>query len=198
MILLKRIIANSILLSCGLLIFLEGCKQNNLPTDSSIHYAAVTGNVAMVKNILKNGVSIDIKDSKGATPLILSIMAHQTEMTYFLLSQGADVNAYAYLDEIDFAITAIITAVIFDADCSLLETLANAGSNINTIIYTRKYRYSLLQYTIVEKDLKTVKCLVSLGAHVNAKVGGISPMQYARRLKKMDIVKLLIKSGSID
>lgn len=49
---------------------------------------------------------------------------------------------------------------------------------------------------IVKGDADTVKKLIELGSDVNEKSEGMTPLMYAARYNRVDIMKLLIKNGA--
>ncbi len=49
---------------------------------------------------------------------------------------------------------------------------------------------------IVKGDTDTVKKLIELGTDVNQKSNGMTPLMYAARYNKVDIIKLLVKKGA--
>jgi len=49
---------------------------------------------------------------------------------------------------------------------------------------------------IVKGDFDTVKKLIELGSDVNEYSAGMTPLMYAARYNKVDIIKLLIENGA--
>jgi ankyrin repeat protein len=66
-----------------------GCLQTN-----SFVKVARYGNVQEAEVLIKNGVDINKKGLKGATPLMDAVSYGNAPMVEFLLSKGADVFAY--------------------------------------------------------------------------------------------------------
>jgi len=50
--------------------------------------------------------------------------------------------------------------------------------------------------SIVKGDAETVKKLIELGENVNAKSNGMTPLMYAARFNRVEIMKLLIANGA--
>lgn len=50
--------------------------------------------------------------------------------------------------------------------------------------------------SIVKGDLETVKKLIDLGADVNASSNGMTPVMYAAKYNRVEILDLLIKEGA--
>ncbi|MDY8138789.1 ankyrin repeat domain-containing protein [Aquimarina sp. 2201CG5-10] len=49
---------------------------------------------------------------------------------------------------------------------------------------------------IVKGDVVTVKKMIELGSDVNEKSRGMTPLMYAARYNRVDIIKLLVKKGA--
>lgn len=56
-------------------------------------YAAMTGNLFWVKELVKQDASVYAKDQNGKTALHFAIQSGNLELIEFLVEQGADVNA---------------------------------------------------------------------------------------------------------
>ena len=83
--------------------------KKEVSDDANIWWAAVFGDVAALKEILKSGVDINARDQeRQSTPLIVAASVGQTEAVEFLIAEGADLF-YRNLDNV----TALETARIF-------------------------------------------------------------------------------------
>lgn len=60
---------------------------------SPLHYAALTNDAHQVKQLIAEGVSVDIADSQGFTPLHLAAQEHALAAATALLDLGAQVDA---------------------------------------------------------------------------------------------------------
>ncbi len=74
----------------GMLTFLEELKNEG---SNRLHYAAITGNIEMIDQLLKDGIPIDGRNKKKYTPLYYAILTGRTEAARRLVEKGADVNA---------------------------------------------------------------------------------------------------------
>lgn len=61
--------------------------------EDSLHKAAHTGDIALVRNILKKNVDPDARDSFGGTALHAAMFQKNTEIIVLLINYGFDVNA---------------------------------------------------------------------------------------------------------
>lgn len=58
-----------------------------------LHVAAALGDIATLKQLLKSGVSIELRDDLNLTPLHVAAISGQAEAVSFLISKGANVFA---------------------------------------------------------------------------------------------------------
>lgn len=76
---------------------------------------------------------------------------------------------------------------------------ANTISTANdptTTSSIQKVEASPLCQSIAKNDIKMVKKLISMGADVNKFSGGKSPLMYASRYNRVEIMKVLIDNGA--
>ena len=91
--------------------------------------------------------------------------------------------------------TAILSILAF----SLLMVNFNAHATnleVKTLSYETSTTINPFCMAIVKGDYETVKKLIDLGEDVNIKSSGMSPVMYAAKFNKVDILKLLIKNGA--
>ena len=74
------------------------------------------------------------------------------------------------------------------------EAFNNETENVSVIL--QKGKVTPFCLAIAKGDVKTVKSLIALGEDVNKFSRGITPAMYAARYNRVDIMKLLIKSGA--
>jgi uncharacterized protein len=65
----------------------------------------------------------------------------------------------------------------------------------NTFIQSNDFNTPLVN-AIFKGDIETVKKIIEYGADVNEKPDGMSPLMYAARYNKTEIIKILILSGA--
>src|SRR5215831_14146775 len=90
-------------LFCGLA--MSGCEKRraaardqllmmNMPfSDSGFIDSARQGNLGAIAAFIAAGMSLDVKNSDGMTPLMAAVLARKPEAVELLLENGADVNA---------------------------------------------------------------------------------------------------------
>lgn len=59
---------------------------------SPLHFAAVSGEIILIRNLLENGANPNIKDEVGTSPLHLASMLGAKSAVKALLQAGADIN----------------------------------------------------------------------------------------------------------
>jgi len=72
------------------LLLKHGAKSG---AEDSIHVAAGSGNVVLLKKHLDAGVDVSAKNKAGMTPLLYAATSGHKEIAEFLITKGADVNA---------------------------------------------------------------------------------------------------------
>ncbi|MCS5710705.1 ankyrin repeat domain-containing protein [Candidatus Berkiella aquae] len=90
--------------------------------------AVNNGDVDLINTLIKNGVSVDIKDGDGLTPLMYAAFYGNIEMTKALLAHTQEINAFVEVDG--------TTALIAAASAGKLEVvklLLKAGADISLV-----------------------------------------------------------------
>lgn len=180
--------------------------MNQIP----LHKAAARGDAAMIETLLSKGASIDARDSRGQTALLVATRANRTEAARALIAAGADVNAkddiqdspYLYagarghLDILKMTLAhgadlkstnryggAALIPASERGHVETVRTLIAAGvdvDHVNNLHWT-----ALLEAIILgdggERHQRIVTMLVKAGANVNLADGeGVTPLQHAR------------------
>jgi len=113
----------------------------------------------MVKQ-LAAGAKIDDKEGRmlRETPLVASAIVDDTNAFFFLLSNGANVNAPAHN-----GVTPLMQALLLgDSNLSRINALISAGANVNAT--NDKGRSVLAQAKAVPGSDATIKTLIAAGA----------------------------------
>ncbi|WP_353779822.1 ankyrin repeat domain-containing protein [Winogradskyella sp. 3972H.M.0a.05] len=94
------------------------------------------------------------------------------------------------------------TAVIIALALGFSVSSVNATNNFETIdnlevtTSIAKVKVNPFCTSIAKGDIDTVKKLIELGSDVNQKSNGMTPLQYAAKFNRVEIMKLLIKHGA--
>jgi pectate lyase len=184
-------------------------------TISSIHTAAVVGDLARVRAFLENGIDINVKDNQGNTPLHLAAQGGHREVVEFLLSKDSDVNTrrtgYPAGD------TPLHTAVRA-GNIDIVELLLRNGADTDVKnesgqtpldIALSRNRKDIIELLISKGadvssvhlaayigDLAKVKAFIQEGIDINTKVRQRTPLHYAAREGRTEIVELLLENGA--
>lgn len=94
---------------------LNGCNSNG---ETPMHVAVKTGYVNAVRALLRYGAAMDVEDSLGRTPLVLSIMENQVECVQLLQTTATTVNQEPDTQPTD----ALVGSLLNTADLDALQT----------------------------------------------------------------------------
>ena len=174
-----------------------------------IIFAATICEVDFMKILIRAGGSVNVAEIDGWTPLMFAAHRGNPEICKVLLEAGADpfmkTNRGLMAHEIAFQLNrprcfTIITdtamkLVLNKGDIKHIMELINTGVDPN--ICTDTMCLTPLIYAISIADIESVRELIDAGGDVNlADKDGWSPLIFATFGGHLDIVKLLIKSGS--
>lgn len=162
-----------------------------------LHQAAMRNRNDMVEWFCSKGAPVNALDSKGQTPLMLSLSMQgynidakeRTETVRILLKYGADLSCR------DAKGWTLLHYAMREGDLEMLDLFLSKGMDINA---KDKYGYTPLHWAVTNKDKKMVEALVSLGADVNARnLEGNTPLYDTWGGSKVDleIVEILKSRG---
>ncbi len=140
-----------------------------------LHRAVAEGEIERMKELLETGVSLEIADNSGFTPLHIAIWKEQEEAAKLLIEQGANVNArirgplgWAPIEEA--------------ARFGLVDTISlllKHGADINSRTRTD---VTPLHLAVDYKKWAAAELLVTRGANVNARDNsGVTPLHLFAR-----------------
>lgn len=211
----------SLLLAMGPLI-----ASGKTMSESTLHNAAASGDVASVKKLIVEGATIDARDDSGATALLVATHANRIEAARALIDAGADVNAKDNIEDSPYLYAGARghleilkmtlahgadlksinryggTALIPASERGHLETvrtLIDAGVDID---HVNKLGWTALLEAIIlgdggERHQRIVELLVKAGANVNlADNDGMTPLQHARASGYREIEATLLAAGA--
>lgn len=116
---IKKIARIAFVPVCLLMVFATGCSQQ------TIHEAAKKCDLAAVERHLQNGVDVNTRDGRGATPLIWAAPSGRLDLVKILVLKGADVNARG-----KGGVTPLGLAVM-SGNLEVVKFLVKNGANVN-------------------------------------------------------------------
>lgn len=176
--------------------------------------------INIAKVLLDFGIKINHRDKSGKTALIYAIASKNRDMTAFLLTKGADVNARVgwnfplihAVSSQDIEVIKLLlenkASVNFEnrnkitplmkatkkADIDVLELLLKAGADIN---YRNSLGKTVLMYALGSKGKEILNFFIKNGADINAKDNeGKSVLMHTLLDKNTLIAEELIEKGA--
>lgn len=148
--------------------------------------AVRSGDVRLVRSLLKQGAPADIKTKQGVTPLMLAARDAASDMVELLLANGADPNVKNVYES---------TALVWGAgDFKSVSLLLDAGANPN--VRTKRNNTPLLVAASHPDSLRTVKLLAKHGAEIrSAGRGAVTPVLRATEAGCLETVQFLLAEG---
>jgi ankyrin repeat protein len=141
---------------------------------------------AGLKALLTKGADVNMKDSRGATPLMYAAASGSAEVMKLLLDAGADVNARN-----SFGASALLWSA---GEIRKVRLLLDKGAEVN--VATKQGRTPLLAAATYDGGEEVVKLLISKGADVKAVEGfQFTALGLAAGANDTDLVRFLIAKG---
>jgi ankyrin len=201
----------------------DGIRVNSrTPTgDTALHFAASTGDDALVRTLLRLGASVHVRNAYGSTPLHAAVSTWLfSDIIAMLLNFGASPSAQDHRGQTplhlirpkrtedmeavdmllrnraDHSIPARngdrpIHCAVKRKDWKLLKRLLDAGASIND---RGANGQTVLHIAARRKLASFVEALMELGANVQiADADGMSPMQLATGRGHQDVLRLLLR-----
>jgi len=147
----------------------------------------------IVKMLLSYGADIGAKDSRGDTPLHLSMKEGHCETSKLLISKGCDINAENYGNETPLHYAAFHLYKNRKEDKEVIELLVKSGANVKARNYSGNTPLHDFAYfpSMINREL--TKLLISRGADVNAKNDKQeTPLHISIRCNNFDTAEILI------
>jgi ankyrin repeat protein len=195
-------------------------------SDRTLIVGAVKGDISGVKRALKEGATIDVRDNRGRTALLIATQDNNAELARVLIAAGANVNIKDNIEDSPFLYAGA------EGRDEILRMTLEAGADLNSVnryggtalIPAAHHGYpktvAILLGTKIDKDhvnklgwtalleaiilgdggathTKIVKLLVHAGAGVNiADTQGVTPFAHAKRRGFREIVDILQTAGA--
>jgi uncharacterized protein len=152
----------------------------------NIHNSAYENKIDSLRSQVRGGISVDIKDEEGMTPLMHALHGECWECVDFLLKENANIQLENIRGE------TVLTFSVGGGHTDLSIKLLEMGANPNHMANLRNY--SLLMEASFEGNLKTAKALLKYGARLNQQDSeGKTPLIYAAKEGWSHLVKFYLE-----
>jgi cytohesin len=164
-------------------------KHGGKPGDilrSEIIKAAENGDLARLKALVAKGTDVNVKNTRGYTPLHWAVSQNHKDVVEFLIAEGADVDARSNGDS---------TPLHFVKNKAVAETLITNGADMEV---KDNKGYTPLLRAAKYRTKEVVEALLEAGALVDAKEKeeGQTPLHFAARRGNLEIAEALIAAGA--
>jgi ankyrin repeat protein len=158
--------------------------------DTRLSEAAMQGNSAAVRSLLKEKVDVDAAQGDGTTALHWAAFRDDLEMVKWLLAAGANVKATTR----EGAITPLFMACT-NGNAATIEAMLKAGADANAV---NGNGTTALMTAAASGSVDAVKLLLNRGADAKAKehVHGQTALMFAAALNRHEVVALLMARGA--
>ncbi len=152
--------------------------------------AAMNGDVAAVRALLKKGVDVNEAQGDGTTALHWAAIKGNTEVAQMLIFAGANLRATTRLG----GYTPLYLAAK-GGHSAIVAALLAAGADPKA---TTTNGTTPLMIAAAAGDTRTITALVENGSDINAKdtAKGETPLMFAAAFNRVDAVKLLLARGA--
>lgn len=193
--------------------FVKGSYSRNL-----LHVASYGGQVAIIDEMIKQGLDVNSKDGNGDTPLILAAAYGRKNAVKYLLQRGADpsikgcygrtaLHAGNDVAIIEILLSSGVHIDTKDADGNTPLIMAAASANVDAVNYLLtkgadqdvkgRLGRNTLHAAAQGGNVAIVETMLSLGLHINSKDSvGDTPLIIASACGKLEAVCLLLQKGA--
>lgn len=216
----------AVLCAAFLLCWSVGSAMPDEAAERQLIVSAINGNTDGVRQALKNGASINVRDNRGRTALLIAAHANNVEMARALIAAGADVNAKDHIEDSPYLYAGAegrneILRMTLEAGADLKSTNRYGGTalipaahhghpeTVAILLRTRidkdhinKLGWTALLEAVILGDggptyARIVQMLVKAGANPNiADRSGVTPLAHARARNLTEIAKILEAAGA--
>ena len=156
---------------------------------STIHTAALAGDIQKVRSFIEAGVDVNAKDESGMTPLLRAISGEHADVARFLIEAGADVNASDKQGD-----TPLVYA-LWNEDSETVKLLVEKEADIN--VKDRLLGYSPLHWALFTGRKALTELVLDAGADVNIESkAGETPLDVAAYGFSAAIGEMLVARGA--
>ncbi len=168
-------------------------NTTNAIGSTPLHFAAISGNLDIVRLLLENGAEVNAKtnggDLPGVTPIHAAAFEGQTRIVELLLVKGADINAVTQSGYTP------LRRSVDQGDLVMAKLLLEKGGNIET---TDKYGLTLLHIVAQTDQIELAEFLIEKGVEINArdKNSKFTPLDFALDGED-EMIEMLKRHGAI-
>lgn len=188
----------------------KNIKHADRNKNQAIHFAAVNGYTAIVRQLLKKNVDINVQDGLGNTALIIAIRHDDARLTRLLLGNKADysIKNKKRKTAVDLALARKNAAVLKVLESKGIDVKPRHTTYAKTDI--KSFRQSIQQSSSVYKgwpilsiasllgEKEIVSQLLKQGADINARdKSGYTALHRASSKGQYDTVRMLLSSGAL-
>lgn len=139
---------------------------------------AANKNIRAVRDLIEQGVNIDIQNGMGWTALMEAVYNNDIEMVRVLIAAGADINIRQYKRRRDALLIAASKGY-----CLMVTTLLDANANINTEDISCNNALNLSPLN----ELRLIKTLIEAGATIDIRNKELMAVLYENNIMKPKI-----------
>ena len=155
----------------------------------ALHSTILSGNIDLIKDLLKDTIDINQVDGRNNTPLHIAAMKGYTEIIKLLLKKGANPNLKNKHNSVPLHFAVQLNHV----DAAIL--LIKNGSDVNI---KDRYSETPLHFAVSNDSMELTKALVEAGAKINlTNARFFTALSVAKRNKNVDISDYLESEGGI-
>lgn len=131
-------------------------------TNTLMLFAAVTSDTDLLQALLDIGMDVNAPNEVGYTPLMFAAAYNTPEAVEFLVGQGADISAKAYIQDL----TPLHVAALINPNPDVINALLDAGADLEAV--TENPMTPLLLACSDNQNLEVAERLAELGADIEA------------------------------
>lgn len=215
-----------VLLFATILLTFVAAIKSPMASETDLHRAAASNEVARIEILLKSGARVDARDSSGRTALLVATQANAIDAAHALIAAGADVNAKDNIEDSPYLYAAAegrleILRMTLEAGADLRSVNRYGGTALIPaahhghpdivrellktdidIDHVNRLGWTALLETIILSDggtthVEILKLLVDAGANVSlADRDGVTPLAHAESRSYAEMARILKAAGA--
>ena len=156
----------------------------------AVHYAAMSGKVALLQALNRGGADLFAETSYGTTPLANAVSGGSLTIASYIFSTGGDVSKPIRQGD-KWTYPIFFALVDNELAPPMIQLLVELGADLE-VENGADYYFTPMQAAVQRKSLNLVKCLVSFGANpLNPGSAGMTALDMAIDDKNDQISKYL-------